>query len=512
VDSGALHWARVNALWSVELTGRLVGDAIDEALLEDADGLDGPSGLHGIDSIPFDFTRRRATVLLRADDPRAVLRERGILVTKGAVEDVLNVCSRMRTGGSEITLDATERARLLELGDRWAADGVRLLAVATAEREVTGRSLVPADERDLTLVGFVGFRDRLDPAAAAAVRALRLRGVGLVMITGDHPLVARRICRDAGLHVSRIVVGRDLAALDDAEVARLAASGTVFARVGPPQKARIVRALQGAGRTVGYLGDGVNDAPALRAADVGISITGAADLARESADVILVRKDLGVLEQAIVAGRRTFANTVKYIKIALASNVGNVVSMLAASVMLPFLPMLPLQVLIQNMCFDLSQLALVYDRVDESEICRPRTFDRRDLARFVACVGPVGVLFDLASFGLFWWVLDAHGGPVGQALFHTGWFAENLIAQGLALLLLRSRGRGAPRPAWPIPAAAAALALSGLLLPFSSLAGILDLRPLPLAALPLLAAVMAGYITATIAVRLLYQRLFGRWL
>ncbi|MBO2460621.1 magnesium-translocating P-type ATPase [Actinomadura violacea] len=493
-DPEVLRWARVNALWSVELAGRLVGDAIDEALLQDAGNLDGPSG---VDAIPFDYARRRATVLLQG----------GRLVVKGAVEDVLNLC----TAAGDTVLDAEERARLLRLDDRWAADGVRLLAVAVGRR-TRGGPLTPADEQDLTLVGFVGFRDRLDPAAPAAVRGLRRRGVALVMITGDHPLVARRICRDAGIEVSGVVLGREAVDLDDAELARLAGAGTLFARVGPPQKARIVRALQLAGRTVGYLGDGVNDAPALRAADVGITVRGAADLARESADVVLVRPDLGVLEQAIVAGRRTFANTVKYVKIALTSNVGNVVSLLAASAMLPFLPMLPLQVLVQNVCFDLSQLALVRDRVDEAQIRSPRTFDVRDLARFVACLGPVGALFDLAALGLFWWLLDAHGGAAGRELIRTGWFAENLIAQGLAMLLLRRRGRTGPRPGRTIVVTAAALGLSGLLLPCTPLGGILRLHPLPFEAVPILVAVMAGYVLATIGARHAYQRVFGTWL
>ncbi|MEU9016574.1 magnesium-translocating P-type ATPase [Actinomadura sp. NPDC048394] len=493
-DPEVLRWARVNALWSVELAGRLVGDAIDEALLQDAGNLGGPSG---VAAIPFDYARRRATVLL----------EGGRLVVKGAVEDVLNLC----TAAGDRVLDAEERARLLRLDDRWAADGVRLLAVAVGTRTRRG-PLTPADEQDLTLAGFVGFRDRLDPAAPAAVRGLRRRGVALVMITGDHPLVARRICRDAGIAVSGVVLGREAVDLDDAELARLAGAGTLFARVGPPQKARIVRALQQAGRTVGYLGDGVNDAPALRAADVGITVRGAADLARESADVVLVRPDLGLLEQAIVAGRRTFANTVKYVKIALTSNVGNVVSLLAASAMLPFLPMLPLQVLVQNVCFDLSQLALVRDRVDEAQIRSPRTFDVRDLARFVACLGPVGALFDLAALALFWWLLDAHGGAAGRELLRSGWFAENLVAQGLAMLLLRRRGRDGPRAGRTIVATAAALGLSGLLLPFTPLGGVLRLEPLPFEAVPILAGVMTGYVLATVAARHVYQRVFGKWL
>ncbi|MBW8482410.1 magnesium-translocating P-type ATPase [Actinomadura parmotrematis] len=484
-----LRLARLNAHWSVELSGRLVGDAIDGALLEGADG--DPTGPEGTAALPFDYARRRATVVLGGR----------LLVTKGAVEDVLARCA----------LDAAERARLTALADRWAAGGVRLLAVATAERRLA-RALSAADERDLRFAGFVGFRDRLVPVAAPALADLARLGVRPVMVTGDHPLVARRICRDAGLPAARVVHGGELAALDDARIAALAAGGAAFARVGPAGKARIVRALRASGRTVGYLGDGVNDVPALRAADVGISVTGAAGPAREAAGVVLAHRDLRVLAEAVRTGRRTFAGTVRYLKIALTSNVGNVASMLAAAALLPFLPMLPLQVLVQNMCFDVAQLALVRDRVDEGDLAAPRTFDRRDLARFVACFGPIGAVFDLAAFGLFWLVLHVHGDVAGQALFHTGWFAENLLAMGVALLLLRGRGRGAPRPPWPVVAAAAALALTGLLVPFSPLAGLLGLRALPLAALPLLAAALAGYVLATLAARRLYQRAFGRWL
>ncbi|MCW2941414.1 MAG: magnesium transporter ATPase, partial [Actinomycetia bacterium] len=243
-----------------------------------------------------------------------------------------------------------------------------------------------------------------------------------------------------------------------------------------------------------------------------ISVLGAVDIARESADVILVRKDLRVLEQAVAEGRRTFGNVIKYIKISVSSNVGNVISMLTAGALLPFLPMLPLQLLVQNLFFDLSQLSLAYDRVDPSDTTGPRTFDTRDLARFVACLGPVGALCDVATFGFFWWVLHAHGGRAGQALFHAGWFVENMLSQALAIYLLRSRGRGFPRPTWPVPLAAISISVGGVALPFAPIAGRLGFTALPLAALPILASVLLGYCAITLAVRTLYLRAFRRWL
>ncbi|HXA61103.1 MAG TPA: magnesium-translocating P-type ATPase [Streptosporangiaceae bacterium] len=527
-DPAVLVWARANAYWSVELSGQVTGDSIDEALLAagpPGDQVADPLGdLSGIGVIPFDFTRRRATAVIRRSGRPGY----DTLITKGAVEDMLEVCAHVRIGTEEFPLDQAERARLTQISDDQAADGVRLLAVSVAERRSTGRSYHAADERDLTLIGFVGFRDEPDPSAAAALAALTGHGVDIVMITGDHPLVAGRVCGDAGLRIRRIVLGCEADALDDASLAALvqpapakAASGgpvasaagtTVFARVGPQQKARIVRALRSAGRTVGYLGDGVNDAPALRAADVGISVLGAVDIARESADVILVRKDLRVLEQAVTEGRRTFGNVIKYIKISVSSNVGNVISMLTAGALLPFLPMLPLQLLVQNLFFDLSQLSLAYDRVDPSDTTGPRTFDTRDLARFVACLGLVGALCDVATFGFFWWVLHAHGGPAGRALFHTGWFVENMLSQALAIYLLRSRGRGFPRPTWPVLLAAISISVGGVALPFSPIAGRLGFTALPLAALPILASVLLGYCAITLAVRTLYLRTFRRWL
>ena len=505
-DQAVLPLARANARWSAELTGQVVTDTIDEALLEH----DAPEEPHGVAVIPFDFTRRRVTVVVRGDG----LPCRDLLVTKGAVEDVLAVCSRVRIGGHELALDAAERARLTALGEAQAADGVRLLAVAVAERPALARDYRRSDERDLTLVGFVGFRDEPDPAAAETVAALARHGVGVVMVTGDHPLVARRVCRDAGLPAERVLTGPELDRLDDAALAAAARDVTVFARVGPQQKVRVVRALQASGRTVGYLGDGMNDAPALRAADVGISVRGAVDLARESSDVILARKDLLALERAVVQGRHTFGNAVKYIKISVSANLGNVLSMVVAGALLPFLPMLPVQVLVQNLFFDLTQLSLAYDRVDEVEVREPRGFQARDLVRFVLWTGPVGTLFDVATFGCFWWLLHTHGGAEGKALFHTGWFVENLLTQALAICLLRSRGRrqGARGPAKPVLLAAVAISLGGLALPYSPLASALGLTPLPMAALPLMTAVLLGYTITTVAVRSLYLRVFHRWL
>jgi Mg2+-importing ATPase len=459
-------------------------------------------------------------------------------------------------------LGPDERAQLARLADDHAAGGVRLLAVATAKVLPRAGRYRPADEAGLTLAGFVGFRDQPKASAAAAVRGLTGNGIEVKVVTGDHPLVAARACREVGISPGRVVVGDAIDRVTDGALAGIAARTVLFARVGPEQKARIVRALRASGRSVGYLGDGVNDAPALRAADVGISVEGGVDVARESAEVILARKDLIALSDAVAQGRRSFANIIKYIKITVSSNVGNVTSMLAASALLPFLPMLPVQVLVQNLCFDFSQLGIAFDRVDEYGLDQPRTFDRSDLTRFVTCFGLINTLADLATFVMLWRLGSIHDTPSGRAIFRGDWFTENLLTQALAVLVLRSRtgpslrsrtgsslrgraasslcsrtgrslrGRAASslcsrtassprdrtgssphnRAAWPVLLGVAGIFAVGLFLPLSPLAPAIGMHAPPLSFFPLLAAVLAGYCAIILAVRAAYLRACPRWL
>jgi P-type Mg2+ transporter len=532
-DPEVLRWACVNAHAAVECSGEAIGDVLDEALLKQAAKLGIPAGgLPVVDVVPLDLSRRRVT---------AVVREAGqvgrvTLITKGAVEQVLSCCTRVSRGagrdagrgdgaargagrdarrgdgaarGAGRLLDPAERARLQRLADSCARDGVRLLAVALARRPPRLGGYRPADEAGMTLIGFVGFRDVPRSGVAAALAALAGHGVSVKVLTGDDPLVAARICRDVGIDPGLVVTGADIGRLRDGELAEVASAATVFARVDPAQKGRIVRALRSGGAVTGFLGDGVNDVAALTEADVGISAEGAVPAVRECAEVILLRKDLALLARAVIEGRRTFGNVSKYLKITLTANFGNAVSMLAASALLPFLPLLPLQVLGQNLCFDVCQLSLAVDRVDERSLRRPCRFDPRDLARFVLCLGPVNTLADLVTFAVLWRITgDGHAGPAGQALLRTGWFAENLVTQAVAVHLLRSRALPSVRnhAAGPVLLATLALALAGLCLPLSPLAAVLHMRALPLAYLPPLAVVVGGFGLATLAVRSLYLR------
>jgi len=459
-DPEVLDWAAVAAWWSLQLAELPTPDALDEALLTAA----GPVGerYDGVVALPFDPVRRLATAVVRGRLGTHVL------VVKGAVAEVVGRCA----------LDPVERERLLARADREAASGLRLLAVATAERPARTRAWTPADVHGLTFRGFVALRDDLAPTAAPALRDLTALGVGVKVLTGDHPGTAARACRDLGLDPG--VVAEGVEGLEDAELADLVRRTTVFARCTPADKARIVTVLRADGHTVGFLGDGVNDVPALSAADVGIAPRSAVDVARESADVVLGEKDLAAVAHAVTAGRLSSGNIATYLRVTLSSNLGNVVAMLAAGLLLPFLPMLPAQVLAQNLCFDAAQLAYAYDRPAPGVLARPSVLRPRDLLRFLGVFGALNAVADLATFAVL--ALTLHGPDAldDRAVFHSAWFTENLLTQAVVMLLLRGGGGG--RGAGVVGRAAAALAAVGLLLPLSlvgSSLGLVGLVGLP---------------------------------
>ncbi|MCD9142443.1 HAD-IC family P-type ATPase [Streptomyces albireticuli] len=433
--------------------------------------------LEGVAALPYGPGRRVATAVVAGGRVHT-------LVVKGAPEDVLERCA----------LDDEDRARLARRADGLAADGLRVLAVAVAERPARARPYTPADERGLTLLGFVGLRDALAPTAADALTALSRRGVTVKVLTGDHPGTAARACRELGLKPGEVVTGDRIDALTGPELAGLASRSTVFARCAPEHKARIVEALRAAGHTTGFLGDGVNDLAALRSADVGICPRDGVDVAREAADVVLASKDLTALDRAIVTGRRSTGNIAAYLRITLSSNLGNVIAMLAAGLMLPFLPMLPAQVLVQNLCFDAAQLALAFDRPGPDAHRRPAVLRPRALLRFMTGFGLLNAVADLATFGVLALALRSMGEEEGQAAFHAGWFTENLLTQALVMLLLRSGRRAAEgRVPGPIRIATSALAVVGLLLPLSPLGPVLGMSALPPLYYGLMAVVLALY-------------------
>ncbi|MBV1948001.1 magnesium-translocating P-type ATPase [Streptomyces sp. BV129] len=481
-DPEVLRWAAVAAWWGLTLSELPAPDALDEALLTAA----GPVGeeYDGVAALPFDAAHRLATAVV------AGALGRHVLITKGAAEDVLGRCE----------LPDTERRGLLELAALQAASGLRVLAVATAELPARTRPYRPEDARGLTFRGLLTFHDDLAPGAAEALRTLTGLGIEVRVLTGDHPATAVRACRDLGLTVGEVRSGHSL------ETAGTPGGVTVVARCTAEDKARVVSDLRAAGHTVGFLGDGVNDVPAMLAADVGVAPRGAVDVARESADVVLGEKDLGALGHAVLAGRHSSANIASYLRVTLSSNLGNVLAMLAAGLLLPFLPMLPAQVLAQNLCFDASQLAFADDRPDPEALRRPTRLRPPAFLRFLTGFGLLNAVADLATFAVL--TLAPHGGAAldDRALFHSAWFTENLLTQALAMLLLRSGRRFAGRRPGPVGRASAALAGAGLLLPATPLGAALGLTALPAGRYLLLAAVLVPYALALTVARVRHDR------
>ncbi|MFF0161334.1 magnesium-translocating P-type ATPase [Streptomyces sp. NPDC005263] len=484
-DPEVLRWAAVNAWWTLQLADLPAPDALDEALLEAA----GPVGEEedGVDAVPFDPVRRLATAVVHG--PLGT----HTLVVKGAAEDVLERC----------VLEAAERQRLSVFAAHEAQAGLRLLAVATADRPARTRGYTPADERGLTFRGFVTFRDALAPAAADALRRLTALGVTLTVLTGDHPATAARACRDLGLDPGEVRVAggpADAHGTDGSDTAL--GRTTVVARCTPADKARVVAGLRAAGHTVGFLGDGVNDLPALRAADVGIAPRNAVGAAREAADVVLADKGLETIGHAVTAGRQAAGNIASYLRVTLSSNVGNVLAMLAAGLLLPFLPMLPAQVLAQNLCFDAAQLAFAHDRPGAAALRRPAVLRPRAFLRFITGFGALNAIADLATFAVLALALRGPDALDDRTVFHSAWFTENLLTQALVMLLLRTgRGVAEGRGRGPVGWAAALLGVAGLLLPPSPLGASLGMTALPATFYLLLAAVLGLYALALTAAR-----------
>jgi len=435
-----------------------------------------------------------------------------LLICKGALEEILSVCTSVERGAEVLSLDADVLARIHSVASELNAQGLRVVAVASRSLKVDEQK--PAygvtDESGLTLLGYVAFLDPPKESTAPALRALAEHGVAVKVLTGDNELVTRKVCADVGLEVGRIVLGAEIEEMVDADLKLVVEAHQVFAKLTPAHKERIVHALHANGHVVGFMGDGINDAPALRAADIGISVDSAVDVAKESADIILLEKSLMVLEQGVIQGRRTFANMLKYIKLTASSNFGNVFSVLVASAFLPFLPMLPLHLLVQNLLYDVSQIAIPFDNVDDEFLKSPQRWNPADLGRFMVFFGPLSSVFDILTFTVMWFVFAANSVD-HQTLFQSGWFVEGLLSQTLIVHLIRTRKIPflQSRAAWPLLIMGAAIAAVGIWLPMGPLSHYFKLQALPLAYFPWLAAMLLGYALLTQAVKGWYARRYG---
>ncbi len=468
-------------------------NVLDRAILDHAQAHhhDAVGNYTKVDEIPFDFSRRLMSVVVGMPDGQHRL------YAKGAPEAIFRRCTHFELNGELLPMEDLLIEELKEEYETLSAEGFRVLAVAFKDSQPRP-AYSKADENDLILKGYVAFLDPPKETAGPAIAALQKHGVAVKILTGDNHLVARKVCHDVGLSTDRMLLGDKVDGMTDAELADAAEQTSLFARLSPAHKQRIIKALQSRNHVVGFMGDGINDAPALRAADVGVSVDTAVDIAKESADVILLEKSLMVLEEGVLEGRKVFANILKYIRMGASSNFGNMFSVLGASAWLPFVPMAPIQILTNNLLYDFSQVAIPTDDVDEEQIAKPRPWRIDELKRFILFIGPISSIFDYTTYLMMWFIFNCRTIAQGS-LFQTGWFVESLMTQTLIIHVIRTNRIPflQSRPSWPLMATTVSIMALGMWLPFSPLASALGFSPLPPLYWILLTATLFCYLVLT---------------
>jgi len=480
---------------------------LDEAILaheELEERLKANEKYRKIDEIPFDFVRRRMSVVV--EDTTGL----NTLICKGAVEEVLGLCTRVEVKGEVIEVLPEHDAKRRQIADDLNGQGFRVIALAY--KQMPGATDEPTyavkDESDLILLGFLAFLDPPKDTAAEALKQLHHLSVDVKILTGDNEIITAFICKEVGLPVDHLLLGSQIEAMSEAELAEATSVTSVFARLAPAHKERIIRALQSKGHVVGFMGDGINDAPALKAADIGISVDSAVDIAKESSDIILLENSLLILEQGVLEGRRVFGNIVKYIKMAASSNFGNMFSVVGASAFLPFLPMLPIQVLTNNLLYDFSQTTIPTDEVDADWLTRPRKWEIGGILRFILFIGPISSIFDYLTFFMMLYVFHSWDNP---PLFHTGWFVESLFTQTLIIHVIRTNKIPFLQSwaSWPLIVTSIVIVTVGALLTVSPLADALGFVPLPPRYWLLLAIILVCYVVLTQLIKSWFYRRFG---
>ena len=449
-----------------------------------------------VDEIPFDFNRKRLSVVVRHGDEH-------LLVSKGEAESIFTICQTVTIDGSAEPFDESRRAQAVQTFQKLSAEGFRVLGVAARNVDKQD-AYTTAAEKDMTLAGFAAFLDPPKEGIPAVLDALKQNGVSVVIMTGDNQYVTQKIAHDVGLKTECIVTGDQVEAMDDPALAYQAENGAIFARVSPEQKNRVIVALKARGHVVGYVGDGINDAPSLHTADVGISVMNGVDVAKDAAKIILLEKDLAVLNDGIIEGRRCFANIMKYIVMGTSSNFGNMFSMAAASLFLPFLPMLPTQILLNNFLYDVSQISIPSDNVDPALLHRPKRWRIEFIRQFMMIIGPISSIYDFLTFGVLLWVFHAAS---NAPLFHTGWFVESLATQTLVVFVIRTAGSPLKsRPSGPLLAAVLAIVAIAVVLPYTSLGRLMQFTALPLSLLGAIAFLAVSYLLLVQVVKSWFYR------
>jgi len=514
-DDEVMKWAYLNSFHQTGLKNLLDVAVLEHAEVHNCLRVD--EHYIKIDEIPFDFQRRRMSVILEESNGKH------LLICKGAVEEMLDICTHAFDPGEDkqlhvendkiVLMDSAMREVILNTSKKLNKEGLRVLLVAIKEYDERPLTYSVADENNLVLTGFVGFLDPAKPSAKPAIEGLHKLGVDIKVLTGDNEIVTKKICRDVGIPVNHILLGSELEKMSDEEVLAQIDDITIMAKLSPIQKSRIVKLLQFKGHTVGFMGDGINDAAALRDADVGISVDTAVDIAKESADIILLEKDLLVLRKGVIYGRRTFGNIIKYIKMTASSNFGNVFSMLGASAFLPFLPMLPIQILVQNLLYDISQTSIPWDSMDKDFLETPKKWDAGGITRFMFFIGPISSIFDYITFAVMFFFFKANS-PAHQTLFQSGWFIEGLLSQTLIVHMIRTR-KVPFIQSWataPVLALTSLIMAIGIFLPFSSFATALKMQPLPMSYFLWLVGILFSYCILTQFIKNWFIKKFNQWL
>ncbi|WP_338956898.1 magnesium-translocating P-type ATPase [Spiroplasma endosymbiont of Tiphia femorata] len=472
-----------------------------------------------IDEIPFDFIRRRMSIVVSKD------KINNTLICKGAVEEILKICTKVEIGGKVITLTDKIKENVLKLSTELNNDGLRVIAIGYQDFASDKTVFKIEDESNLVLLGYIGFLDVPKPSAIKAITTLNQHGIDVKILTGDNEIVTKAICKKVGLEPGIPLLGSDIEDMDDQHLQALVNKTTIFAKMDPLQKSRIIDILKLNGHTVGFLGDGINDAVALHHADVGISVNSATDIAKEASDIILLEKDLDVLEQGVISGRNTFGNILKYIKITISSNFGNSLSILIASIWLPFLPMMAIQILLQNLLYDISQLAIPWDRVDEDFIKKPQKWNAKSILPFAFWNGRLSSIFDITTFLFLGYGLhifanfanvdpNSDAGIYQQSLFHTGWFILGVTSQTLIVQLLRTSKVPfiQSMPSHQLFLTTIIITIIGISIPYTQLGATIGLTPIPLIFYAYLAGVVIVYFIASQLLKMIYIKVNKRWL
>ncbi|AZP04382.1 magnesium-translocating P-type ATPase [Jeotgalibaca ciconiae] len=459
-----------------------------------------------IDEIPFDFTRRRLTVAVKIDQQQ-------LMITKGAAEEMLDICSHVEINGEVLPLTDELRQNMEEISTKMNAQGMRVLTVAYKKNVHDSAIYSVKDEKDMIIAGFMGFLDPPKQSSITAIESLHEHGVNVKVLTGDNEIVAQKICKDVGIEVNRAILGTELDKMSDEELAEVVEEVNLFAKLNPAQKSRIIEMLQEKGHTVGFMGDGINDAPALRTADVGISVDNAADITKEASSIILLEKSLLVLEDGVLEGRNVFGNMMKYIKMTISSNFGNVFSVLVASAFLPFLPMLSIQLLVQNLIYDIAQLTIPWDHMDEEDLMKPTKWGTSDLLKFTFSIGPISSIFDIVAFLLMWFVFHANT-VQDAALFHTGWFVIGLITQTVVVHVIRTKKIPfiQSNASIGVTLSTIVVVIAAIAIPGSKFGTYIDLVALPSSYWKWAFLIIVAYIILTQIVKNIYIKINKQWL